>query len=102
MTTPSSRGDAGATDERPPGVEPVAPRADLREHHLTVARTARYVTVGDAERPRRIWLALHGYGQLAAPFAARCRPLADAQAVVVAPEALSRFYVESSSTRSHA
>jgi predicted esterase len=83
--------------------EPTAVRPDVREHHLTVARTARYVTVGDAERPSRIWLALHGYGQLAAPFAARCRPLADERAIVVAPEALSRFYLaDTASTRSHA
>ncbi|HEX6631564.1 MAG TPA: hypothetical protein VF048_10745, partial [Gemmatimonadaceae bacterium] len=85
-----------------PDAERTAARPDVREHHLTVARTARYVTVGDAERPRRVWLALHGYGQLAAPFAARCRPLAGDQAIVVAPEALSRFYVETTGVRSHA
>lgn len=91
------------TDSAPaPDAERAATRPDAREHHLTVARTARYVTVGDAGRPRRVWLALHGYGQLAASFAARCRPLVDEHTIVVAPEALSRFYVDGSSARSHA
>lgn len=83
--------------------ERTAVHPDVREHHLTVTRTARYVTVGDAVRPRRVWLALHGYGQLAASFAARCRPLTDERTIVVAPEALSRFYLaDTASTRSHA
>ena len=85
-----------------PDAEPGMVRPDVREHHLTVARTARYVTVGDAVQPGRVWLVLHGYGQLAATFAPRCRPLAGEHAIVVAPEALSRFYVESSSSRAHA
>lgn len=67
-----------------------------REHHLTVARTARYVTLGPLGRTaRQIWFVCHGYGQLAARFIRRFEPLA-ARAegcLIVAPEALSRFYL---------
>lgn len=43
-----------------------------------------------------VWFVLHGYGQLAGRFIERFRPLpgAGTRRAVVAPEALSRFYVE--------
>lgn len=44
--------------------------------------------------PREMWVALHGYGQLAARFIRHLAPLADGTRVVVAPEALSRFYLD--------
>jgi predicted esterase len=60
------------------------------EHHLTVSRTARYYTLG---LPRRaVWIVTHGYGELAAEFAARFAPVDDGTRLIVAPEALSRFY----------
>jgi predicted esterase len=37
---------------------------------------------------------LHGYGQLAARFIRHFAPLADGTRLIVAPEALSRFYLE--------
>jgi len=39
-------------------------------------------------------VACHGYGQLAAPFAQALEPLNDGTRVVVAPEGLSRFYLD--------
>ncbi len=60
--------------------------------HLVVPRTARYATVGDARTARELWVVLHGYGQLAERFARHFAPLA-AGRLVVAPEALSRFYL---------
>lgn len=44
---------------------------------------------------RDIWFVCHGYGQLAAPFAQDFEPLANAERIIVAPEALSRFYLDS-------
>ena len=67
---------------------------DPVERHLTVPRTARYYTLGDAATAREIWVVLHGYGQLAAYFARPFAPHA-AERLVVVPEALSRFYLES-------
>ncbi len=66
------------------------------EHHLTISRTARYEQLGEpSAATRQLWLVAHGYGQLAAYF---CRHFQSVQAldpegtVIVAPEALSRFY----------
>lgn len=73
------------------GPEAHAPEA----HALEVPRTARYYTVGDPAAARVVWLALHGYGQLAGYFARHFVPHAGPGSgrLVVAPEALSRFYV---------
>ena len=63
--------------------------------HLEVTRTARYWILGEeVERPRQLWIVLHGYQQLARRFLRRFEPLADGSRRVVAPEALSRFYTD--------
>ncbi|HEX7051977.1 MAG TPA: hypothetical protein VF188_17345 [Longimicrobiales bacterium] len=68
--------------------------APIAEHHLTVSRTARYATLGDPDGPfDQIWFVCHGYRQLAARFIRRFLPLADGTRLIVAPEALNRFYV---------
>jgi len=68
----------------------VEPVAAPHEHHLTVPRTARYFTLGEARRA--VWLVVHGYGELAGEFAARFAPVDDGTRLIVAPEGLSRFY----------
>ena len=60
-------------------------------HHLRVLRTARYYTLG-AAAPRQIWFVLHGYGQLAGEFIRFFADLANDERLVVAPEAMNRFY----------
>jgi predicted esterase len=62
-----------------------------------VARTARYHVLGDPSSAGEVWFVVHGYGQLAGPFLRRfgALPGAGSTRAVVAPEALSRFYVES-------
>ncbi len=66
----------------------------ITEHHLAVARTARYYTRGAASATlREVWFACHGYGQLAQYFLRRFEPLDDATRLIVAPEALNRFYL---------
>ncbi len=67
----------------------------IHERHLPVSRTARYHVLGESERPpREVWIVCHGYGQLAAPFLKRFEALDDGSRLLVAPEALSRFYLE--------
>ncbi|HEU4700597.1 MAG TPA: hypothetical protein VFS40_15540 [Gemmatimonadales bacterium] len=70
----------------------------VSEHHLVVARTARWYRVGggtDGRGPvETVWLVLHGYGDSAERFARACAPLAGPGRLVVAAEALSRFYVQ--------
>jgi predicted esterase len=77
------------------------------ELHLEVLRTARVAVLGghealrDAGLPERgaeevpgsTWFALHGYRQLARRFLRRFRSVAGPTRRVVAPEALSRFYL---------
>lgn len=62
------------------------------EHPLEVARTARYFSLGDPHRAEHVWIALHGYGQLAATFLGYLAPLNTGSRLIIAPEALSRFY----------
>lgn len=70
----------------------------LHEHHLTVPRTARYHTLGDAANARAIWIVLHGYGQLARYFLRKFEGL-EQGLLIAAPEGLSRFYTEEGHTR---
>lgn len=63
-------------------------------HHLRVQRTARYYTLGgDGGAPTSIWFVLHGYGQLAGEFIRYFADLASRDTLVVAPEAMNRFYL---------
>jgi predicted esterase len=71
----------------------------IDEYHLGVTRTARYYTLGSpGPGVRELWLVCHGYGQLARYFLRRFAPLADGSRLLVAPEALSRFYLEDPGT----
>jgi predicted esterase len=63
-------------------------------HHLRVQRTARYYTLGGGDAaPRTIWFVLHGYAQLAGDFVRYFADLAADDTLIVAPEALNRFYL---------
>jgi len=65
------------------------------ERHLQVERTARYYTLGDAgPATRDVWFVLHGHGQLARFFLRSFAAVAHAARLIVAPEALNRFYHE--------
>ena len=66
----------------------------MEEHRITVTRSARYFTLGRAER--EVWFVLHGYGQLAGRFLRNFEPLDDGARLIVAPEGLSRFYLTDS------
>lgn len=66
----------------------------ITEHHLTVTRTARYYALGDpAATPTDIWIVCHGFGQLARSFIEPFRVIARPSRLVIAPEALNRYYL---------
>jgi predicted esterase len=66
----------------------------ITEHHLTVKRTARYYVLGDASaRVSDVWIVCHGFAQLARSFVDEFRAIARAGRLIVAPEALNRFYL---------
>jgi predicted esterase len=68
---------------------------EAQSHHIPVTRTARYYLLGEpGPHIRRVWYVLHGYGQLASFFIRHFTAIADETTLVVAPEALSRFYVD--------
>ena len=67
----------------------------MQEHFLSTSRTARYFTLG-VENAAEVWFVCHGYGQLAPRFLERFRPIEAAGRCIVAPEALSRFYLTDS------
>lgn len=72
----------------------------MKEHHLPVQRTARYFTLGEiTDELREIWFVCHGYGQLARYFLRNFESIADKSRLIVAPEALSRFYLQSTNGR---
>jgi len=64
------------------------------EHHIVVRRTARYYTLGSVENePSEVWFVLHGHMYLARQFIRYFRALEDPNMLIVAPEGLSRSYV---------
>ncbi|HET7790256.1 MAG TPA: hypothetical protein VFK78_05600 [Gemmatimonadales bacterium] len=67
----------------------------MAEHRISVKKSARYFTLGQPGRAvREVWVVLHGYAQLAERFLARFAALESPERLIVAPEALSRFYIE--------
>ena len=72
----------------------------MPEFHLTVPRTARYFQLGDlTPATKTVWLVCHGYGQLAGYFIRHFAPLAGPGTVIIAPEGLSRFYLQGNGGR---
>jgi predicted esterase len=65
---------------------------EVTEHLLTVPRSARYYQSGDPAAAANAWIGLHGYGQLAGAFLGYLATAARPDRLLVAPEALSRFY----------
>jgi len=64
-------------------------------HAVSVRRTARYYLLGvPGPAVNEVWLVLHGYGQLAGLFLQGFAGLARPDRLIVAPEGLSRFYLD--------
>lgn len=71
----------------------------IRSEHLEVVKTGRYFVAGSATEPDEVVIVLHGYGMLPEYFLRKFEPLVHASRIFIAPEALSRFYVQGSSGR---
>jgi predicted esterase len=64
-------------------------------HHIQVRKTARYFTDREpSENIRDVWFVCHGYGQLASEFLREFEVIASPSRLIVAPEALSRYYIQ--------
>ena len=65
----------------------------ISEHHIETTRTARYYSLGSTEGSvKELWFVLHGYGQRAEEFIKNFLPIVHEDILIIAPEALSRFY----------
>lgn len=72
----------------------------MQSLELTFSAQARYYKSGDVnEATRSIWIVMHGYGQLAQYFIRNFAILEAHNICVIAPEGLSRFYLEDVSAR---
>jgi len=78
----------------PPTVTKPRPIRTATEHTIEVPRTARYYEMGSAVGAD-LWIVLHGFGQLAGDFIEYFAELNDGSRIIVAPEALSRYYTAS-------
>jgi predicted esterase len=67
--------------------------SNTREHRLSVPRSARCFSRG-GEAAAEAWVILHGYGQLASRLLRGFESIATPARLIVAPEGLSRFYLD--------
>lgn len=67
----------------------------MEQQSIRFSFRARYVQSGPvSEKTSEIWFVLHGYGQLATFFSKKFNAVAARNCVIIAPEGLSRFYLE--------
>jgi predicted esterase len=73
----------------------------MSQQELEFNYRARYFKLGDiSDQTKAIWFVLHGYGQLAEYFIQKFQVLSKHGICVIAPEGLSRFYLEDVTKRS--
>ena len=67
----------------------------MTQHTIAVTKTGRYYTSGTLDtNTETVWLVCHGYGQLAEYFIKHFQLLENGKTFIVAPEGLSRFYLD--------
>jgi predicted esterase len=67
----------------------------MHEQQIDFSFKARYYKLGTiGAATRQVWFVLHGYGQLARYFITKFKALEHEGICVIAPEGLSRFYLE--------
>lgn len=73
----------------------------MYEHQVEFNFKARYFKLGEIDQnTKQVWFVLHGYGQLAKYFITKFKVVVPHNICVIAPEGLSRFYLEDIATRS--
>ncbi len=73
---------------------------EAKEYFFKVSRTARVYTFGNlSEKTKVVWVVTHGYGQLAKYFVKHFSHLNPETNFVIAPEALSRSYLNNMTGR---
>ncbi len=66
----------------------------LRSHDININKTAKYYTLGKlSDEIKTVWFVFHGYGQLAKEFINEFLVLENKATLIIAPEALNKFYL---------
>ncbi|MEM6641376.1 MAG: alpha/beta hydrolase [Bacteroidota bacterium] len=66
-----------------------------QQHRVTVHISAQYYTLNELnDQTKRIWVVFHGYGQLAKFFIRKFDGLDPCQNFIIAPQGLSKYYLE--------
>lgn len=72
----------------------------MKTHHFNIEKQARHTTLGNEDgKISKLWIVLHGYGQLATYFIRNFEAINDGETLVVAPEGMNRFYLKGFSGR---
>ena len=67
----------------------------MHEFHIDINFSARFYQLGNlSKETQHVIFAIHGYGQQAKYFLNKFKPLDDGNTCIIAPEGLSRFYLE--------
>jgi len=67
----------------------------MEQYTFQVSKSTQVYTKGTLSKStKQIWLLLHGYGQLAEEFLEKFNTLNDEETFLIAPEALSKFYIK--------
>ncbi|MFA5803054.1 MAG: dienelactone hydrolase family protein [Melioribacteraceae bacterium] len=62
---------------------------------IAISKTARYYIMGKpSAKINSVWFVLHGYGQLAEDFIKIFEPIKNETTLIIAPEALNKFYIK--------
>lgn len=68
----------------------------MNEKHIKIIRSMRYYTAGNLDKSDKLWVLIHGHGQLAGKFIQKFKDLIRNGNFLVAPEGLMRFYLHGS------
>ena len=73
---------------------------DAEQKHIQVGIQASYRTLNElTEITRRVWIVFHGYGQLTEYFIRKFNVLNTEENFIIAPQGMSKFYLEGFSGR---
>ena len=66
----------------------------MQSRHINVTKRARYFQIGEANSStKKVWMVFHGYAMLSEFFIKKFEILNDGETLIIAPEALNRFYI---------
>jgi predicted esterase len=72
----------------------------MQSKHINVTKRARYYQIGEANSSiKKVWMVFHGYAMLSEFFIKKFETLNDGETLIIAPEALNRFYITENFSR---